>query len=76
MDHLEEVFSDLSSPLVIVLQEVHRESLSAILEHSWIRENFAVSNAHAPRGNFTLIIVSQRVQVDRWFYIPLQSRTD
>jgi hypothetical protein len=33
MDHLEEVFGDLSSPLVVMLQEVHHESLPAILEH-------------------------------------------
>jgi tyrosyl-DNA phosphodiesterase 2 len=76
MDHLEEIFGDPSSPLVVMLQEVHYESLSAILEHPWIRKNFALSNAHPPRRNFALIMVSHHIQADRLFHVPFQSRTD
>jgi tyrosyl-DNA phosphodiesterase 2 len=76
MDHLEEVFGDLSSPLVVMLQEVHHESLPAILEHPWIRKTFALSNTHPPRPVFALIMVSRHVQTDRLFHIPFQSRTD
>jgi tyrosyl-DNA phosphodiesterase 2 len=65
MDHLEEVFGDPSSPLV-----------AAILEHPWIRKNFALSNAQAPWRYFTIIMVSQHVQTDRWFHIPFPNRTD
>jgi hypothetical protein len=76
MNHLEEVFGDPSSPLVVMLQEVHYESLPAILEHSWIRKNFALSHAHPPQRVFALIMVSHHVQPDRVFHIPFQSRTD
>jgi hypothetical protein len=50
MDHLEEAFGDPPSPLVVMLQEVHHESLSAILKHPWIRENFALSRCLAPEA--------------------------
>ncbi|PMD41811.1 hypothetical protein L207DRAFT_528409 [Hyaloscypha variabilis F] len=75
IDHLEEVFGDPSSSLVVMLQKVHHQSLSAILEHPWIRKNFALSNARAPRRYFTLMMVSQHVQTDRWFRIPFQPPT-
>jgi hypothetical protein len=76
MDHLEEVFGDPSSPLVVMLQEVHHESLRAILEHPWITRNFALSNTYPPRPVFALIMVSHYVQTDRLFHIPFQSRMD
>jgi hypothetical protein len=76
MDHLEEVFGDPSSPLVVMLQEVRHESLRAILEHPWITRNFALSNTHPPRPVFALIMVSHHVQTDRLFHIPFQSRMD
>jgi predicted Zn-dependent protease with MMP-like domain len=34
MDHLEETFRDPPSQLVVMLQEVHSESISGILGHS------------------------------------------
>jgi tyrosyl-DNA phosphodiesterase 2 len=76
MDYLENIFRDASSPLVIMLQEVHRESLSAIVKHQWVRDNFAVSNVHVARNFTTTIMVSQYIQTDRWFRIPLRGLTD
>jgi tyrosyl-DNA phosphodiesterase 2 len=74
MGYLEEIFKDAS--LVIMLQEVHRESLSAIAKHQWVRKNFAVSNVHVARNLSTTIMVSQNIQTDSWFRIPLRGVTD
>jgi tyrosyl-DNA phosphodiesterase 2 len=74
MDHLEEAFEDPPLPLVIMLQEVHCESLLAILEHPWIRKNFVLSDVSAPQSYFTLMMVSRRIQSENWFRVPLQSR--
>ncbi|PMD54864.1 uncharacterized protein K444DRAFT_617327 [Hyaloscypha bicolor E] len=76
MGYLEEIFRDASSPLVITLQEVHRESLSAIVKHQWVRENFAVSNMHVARNFSTTIMVSRHIRTDWRFRIPLRGLTD
>lgn len=74
MAHLKEIFGDPPPPLVIMLQEVHSQSLAAILAHSWIRQNFVLSNVDAPHNYFTLMMVSQHVQAGTWFRMPLPSR--
>ena len=74
MAHLKEVFGDPPPPLVVMLQEVHSQSLEAILSHSWIRNNFVLSNVEAPDRYFTLMMVSQQVQAETWFRMPLPSR--
>ena len=38
ISHLKDVFGDPPPPSVIMLQEVHSDSLAAILEHSWIKK--------------------------------------
>ena len=76
MAHLKEVFGDPPPPLVIMLQEVHSQSLEAILSHSWIRDNFVLSNVEAPGRYFTLMMVSQQVQAETWFRLPLPSQMD
>ena len=53
------------------LQEVHSDSLAAILEYPWIKKNFAVSNVDAPERYFTLIMVSQHLQAESWLRFPL-----
>ena len=73
MAHLKEVFGDPPLPLVIMLQEVDSQSLAAILTHSWIRDNFVLSNVEAPPRYFTLMMVSRQVQADTWFRMPLPS---
>ena len=76
MAHLKEVFGDPPPPLVIMLQEVNSQSLAAILTHSWIRNNFVLSNVEAPQNYFTLMMVSQQVQAETWFRMPFPSRMD
>ena len=76
MAHLKEVFGDSPPPLVIMLQEVHSQSLEAILSHSWIRNNFVLSNVEAPSRYFTLMMVSQQVQAETWFRMPLPSKME
>ena len=71
MTHLKDVFGDPPPPSVIMLQEVHSDSLAAILEHSWIKKNFATSNVDAPERYFTLIMVSQHLQAESWFRFSL-----
>ncbi len=73
MTHLKDVFGDPPPPSVIMLQEVDSDSLAAILEHSWIKKNFAISNVDAPERYFTLIMVSQHLQAESWFRFPLPS---
>lgn len=71
MTHLKDVFGDPPPPSVIMLQEVHSDSLAAILEHSWIKKNFAISDVDAPERYFTLIMVSQHIQAESWFRFSL-----
>ena len=52
MTHLMEVFGDSPPPSVIMLQEVHSGSLAAILEHSWVKHNFAISDVECSRAIF------------------------
>ena len=70
MTHLKNMFGDPPPPSVIMLQEVHSDSLLAILEHSWIKKNFAISNVDAPERYFTLIMV----QIESWFRMSLPTR--
>jgi tyrosyl-DNA phosphodiesterase 2 len=76
MAHLKELFGDPPPPLVIMLQEVHYQSLAAILAHSWIRNNFVLSNVDAPQRYFTLMMVSQDTPAENWFRIPFQSQME
>lgn len=71
MTHLMVVFGDPPPPSVIMLQEVHSDSLAAILEHSWVKNNFAISNMDAPERYFTIMMVSQHFQAESWFRFPL-----
>ena len=74
MTHLKEIFGDSPPPLVIMLQEVTNQSLAAILTHSWVRNNFALSDVEAPERYFTLMMVSRQVQAKTWFRMPFPSR--
>jgi tyrosyl-DNA phosphodiesterase 2 len=76
MDHLKETFGDPPSPLVIMLQEVHIESLRAILDHSWIKRNFVLSDAVAPQRYFTLIMASRNVRTQNWIRVRLPSNME
>ena len=70
MDHLQKAFGHSPSRLVIMLQAVTRESLTAILAHSWVRDNFSISNVDAP-GHNMIMIISKDIHVERLFRMPL-----
>ena len=72
--HLMEVFGDPPPPSVIMLQEVHSDSLAAILEHSWVKHNFAISDVDVPERYFTIMMVSHQLQAESWFRCPLPTR--
>ena len=74
MTHLMELFGDPPPPSVIMLQEVHSESLAAILEHSWVKDNFAISDVDVPERYITIMMVSQQLQAGSWFRCPLPTR--
>lgn len=74
MDYLKSLFGDPSPPMVIMLQEVRKESLSAIQEHPWIRENFMLSDLDPPGRYFTVMLVSLHVNTSNWFRVPLPSK--
>lgn len=74
MTHLMEVFGDPPPPSVIMLQEVHSDSLAAILEHSWVKNNFAISDVDVPERYFTIMMVSQHLHAESWFRFSLPTR--
>ena len=74
MTHLMELFWDPPPPSVIMLQEVQSDSLAAILEHSWVKNNLTISDVDAPEQYFTIMMVSQHLQAERWFRFPLPTR--
>ena len=74
MTHLLLLLRESRSTPVVMLQEVNDQSLTAILTHSWIRNNFALSDVKAPQRYFTLMMVSRRVQAKTWFRMPFPSR--
>jgi tyrosyl-DNA phosphodiesterase 2 len=73
MDHLRDSFGPKPPPIAVLLQEVHAESLNGILEHPWVRNNFAVSNVEAPQRYFTIMMVSKHIETEKWFRVPLES---
>ena len=73
MNHLKDRFGMSPLPLVIMLQEVHSQSLTSLLAHPWVRENFALSNIEAPERYFTIMMVSKNLQSRKWFRMPLFS---
>lgn len=76
MNHLQRLFGEAPPPLVIMVQEVHCESLEAILSHGWTRKYFMSSNIESPQRYFTLMLVSKHVQSENWFRIPFQSNME
>ena len=76
MDYLKDLFGDPPPAMVVMLQEVHDHSLTAILAHQWIRKNFVLSNAEAPQRYFTIVMVSRHLRAENWFRVPFQSRME
>ena len=74
MTHLKDLFGDPPPPIVVMLQEVHRDSLLAILAHPWVRKTFAVSDVEGPGAYFTLLMVSNHLEVENWLRFPLPTR--
>ena len=74
MTHLEDLFGDPPPPIVVMLQEVHRDSLLTILAYPWVKKNFAVSDVEGPEIYFTLIMVSNHLEVENWLRFPLPTR--
>ncbi|KAH6672605.1 hypothetical protein B0J14DRAFT_594030 [Halenospora varia] len=74
MARLKEIFGDSPTPMVIILQGVHHQSLEAICVNLWIRENFVLSNVKAPQPCFTLVMASREIQAESWFRVtsPLE----
>ena len=72
--HLMDLFGDLPPPSVIMLQEVCSESLAAILDYSWVKKSFAISDVDAPERYFTIIMVSQYLQTESWLRSALSTR--
>jgi hypothetical protein len=75
------------SPLVIMLQGVHKDSLTAILAHNWVQNNFVISTIVAPdparQGHFNLLLVSRGLKTltsggdsEGWFRIRLGNHPD
>jgi hypothetical protein len=47
-----------------MLQEVHAESLAAIIAHPWIRRYFITSHDSALMEVFTIMMVSEQLQAE------------
>jgi hypothetical protein len=76
IEELKEAFMGWPSPMVVVLHGVHRQAFEAIREHSWIKENFALSNAIPPQNSFTLIMVSRQLHTGDWFRVGALSQME
>lgn len=48
LDHLQERFGADPESLIIMLHEVRKESLEAILKNPWVQQNFALTNTAPP----------------------------
>lgn len=48
LGHLRGIFGEVQDPLVVMFQDVRRESLQAILENSWVQRNFLLSKVDPP----------------------------
>ncbi|ERF77113.1 hypothetical protein EPUS_08680 [Endocarpon pusillum Z07020] len=53
LGHLTGLFGEEPGPLVVMLQEVQRESLQAIMDNSWVQRNFVLSNVEPPESIYT-----------------------
>lgn len=53
LGHLNELFGEVSRPLVVMLQEVRRESLQVILDNAWVQRNFILSDVDPPASLYT-----------------------
>ncbi|KAI4115596.1 MAG: hypothetical protein LQ338_007835 [Usnochroma carphineum] len=51
--YLEGLCGEASGPLVVMFQEVCRQSLQVILESSWVQGNFVLSNSEPPESLYT-----------------------
>ncbi|KAF7511609.1 hypothetical protein GJ744_003772 [Endocarpon pusillum] len=50
LDHLKGLFGGEPGSLVVMLQEVRRESLQAIMDTSWVQRNFVLYNVKPPES--------------------------
>lgn len=53
LGHLNELFGELSGPLVVMFQEVRYESLQVIMNNAWVQRNFILLNVDPPASVYT-----------------------
>lgn len=84
--HLRTMFGEEPHNLVVMFQELRQESLEAILEDRWARQNFVLSDTEPPAwldGDnkslgpgryFTAMMVSKTLPISNCFRIPFVSK--
>lgn len=79
--HLRLSFGEEPGHFVVMLQEVRRESLRAILEHAWVQRNFILSNVNPPESVYndipgsSFVIKEVKWEAERYFTLMMVSRT-
>lgn len=83
--HLRNMFGEEPHDLVVMFQELRQESLEAVLEDRWARQNFVLSDTEPPDwcdGDnellepgtyFTAMMVSKNLPISNCFRIPFVS---
>lgn len=80
LEHLRALFGEVPGNLVIMLQEVRRESLQAILENSWVQRNFVLTNVDPPESLYTniagegFVLTQLEWDAQRYFTLMLTPR--
>jgi hypothetical protein len=60
--------------IIVLLQEVHEESLREITNHPWVKDNFQVSNTVPPSRYFTLLLFAKEFAPGRLLTTKQESR--
>ncbi|GKU14490.1 unnamed protein product [Fusarium langsethiae] len=90
IDHLRNLFTRKPHNLVVMLQEIRKESLDAILKHKWTQQNFVLSDTEPPyvdeiddgEGDlessqcFSIVMISRNLPISNCFRVPFDSATN
>jgi hypothetical protein len=78
LGHLKGLCGEEPGPLVVILQEVRRESLQVIMENSWVQRNLVLSNVGPPESTYTDIagnsFILRKLSGQPYFTLIITSR--
>ncbi|KAL8690152.1 MAG: hypothetical protein Q9218_004335 [Villophora microphyllina] len=76
LDHLKALFETYPHPsMVVMLQEVHKDSLPVILAKPWVQDNFVISELENAQEISNFMMISKHLRYRSWSRVALQSPT-